>query len=158
MPPPLSEIDFSPIVLKSIKGVFEMMLGMAVDPVAVPPNSENGERIAGTVSFAGEATGVVCLSICNQFAKTITNTMLGTEVVEVDDQVRDVLGEVTNMVAGNLKSHLTDLKYSCVLSIPSITSGSFSMGSSSGTKKVQYSYHVAIHEQLILVTVYLKTG
>jgi flagellar motor switch protein FliN len=51
--------------------------------------------------------------------------MLGMDVAEIkgDEEVRDMLGEMGNIVAGNVKSAFTDAGLMCALSRPSFTSG-----------------------------------
>ena len=36
-------------------------------------------------------------------ARNITSSFLGVDVEELDEDVKDAIGEITNMVAGNLK-------------------------------------------------------
>ncbi|MCD6184766.1 MAG: chemotaxis protein CheX, partial [Deltaproteobacteria bacterium] len=52
--------------------------------------------------------------------------MLGMEVEEIesDEEIYDVIGELSNMIGGDLKSRLCDADLECQLSIPSTTSGS----------------------------------
>ena len=51
--------------------------------------------------------------------------MLGMEVEEIegDEEIRDMLAEMGNIVGGNLKSAFTDAGLMCALSTPSFTSG-----------------------------------
>jgi flagellar motor switch protein FliN len=46
------------------------------------------------------------------------------EEIESDEEIRDMLGEMGNIVGGNLKSVFTDAGLICALSTPSFTSGS----------------------------------
>jgi flagellar motor switch protein FliN len=56
----------------------------------------------------------------------MTASMLGMERDEVEDEedVKDVIGELCNIIGGNLKSKLCDAGMFCTLSTPSYTSGS----------------------------------
>jgi chemotaxis protein CheX len=51
--------------------------------------------------------------------------MLGMTVDDIgsDEEVHDVIGEVCNMVGGDLKSRPCDSGCTCALSIPSVTFG-----------------------------------
>jgi flagellar motor switch protein FliN len=55
----------------------------------------------------------------------MTAAMLGVtaEEVEGNEQVFDVLREMSNIIGGNLKSNFVDAGLSCILSTPSITNG-----------------------------------
>lgn len=49
--------------------------------------------------------------------------MLGPEVTCSEDMVCDAIGEICNMVAGNLKNKLIDLDKLCLLSVPAVVTG-----------------------------------
>jgi chemotaxis protein CheX len=44
-----------------------------------------------------------------------------------DGDINDVMGELTNMVGGGLKSHLNDAGFFCCMSTPSIIRGVFNV-------------------------------
>jgi flagellar motor switch protein FliN len=79
----------------------------------------------GTVSFAGDATGMVSIHASDKFSREMAAEMLGMEVEEIEghDEIRDMMGEMGNIVGGNLKSAFTDAGLMCALSTPSFTSG-----------------------------------
>ena len=85
--------------------------------------------------------------------------MLGMELDEVDsdEEVHDVIGELSNMIGGDLKSRLCDAGFTCELSIPSITAGKdFSIESKgwavNETVCFQFENHIA------LIEAYIKNG
>jgi len=50
--------------------------------------------------------------------------MLELPIDQLDDEmVNDVVGEISNMVVGSVKSHLCDQGAPCVLTIPSVIRG-----------------------------------
>ncbi len=111
---------------KAVLEVFQVMMSMdlnTADPAGTLPDPAGD--IVGSVGFTGKATGVVCLCAGLIFAKVITSRMLGIEMVEVDDDgmVNDAFGELSNMVAGYVKSRLCDAGLPCLLSMPSIVRG-----------------------------------
>ena len=69
--------------------------------------------------------GSINLHVNGDFAKLITAAMLDMEEDEIegDEEVHDVVGELSNMIGGDLKSRLCDVGLTCELSIPTITSG-----------------------------------
>ena len=79
----------------------------------------------GSVTFAGEVDGMFNIQVNDDFGKQMTASMLGMEIEEVesDEEVYDVIREVSNIIGGNLKSNFVDAGLSCVLSTPSITNG-----------------------------------
>ena len=156
----LSDIDWKPLVNKSIQGFFDTMLSMPMQEVDTSKlEAPTNERIVGSVSFAGEATGVVCIVVSTEFAKMITSTMLGMDPKEVEDgeSVNDVIGEVSNMVGGNIKSNLCDAGFPCVLSIPSITRGrSFHIESTSDSRCINMAFQHKEPSSLVWVNIYVK--
>jgi chemotaxis protein CheX len=59
------------------------------------------------------------------FARVITSRMLGIGESEVDpgEMVTDAIGELSNMVAGYVKSRLCNGGLPCTLTIPSVVRG-----------------------------------
>jgi len=106
--------------------VFETMLNMkaiAVVNAGMPPQVD---RVTGCVAFAGEhINGAVYLHLGTPFAGTMAGAMLGLAAEELGEaEVNDVVGEVTNMLTGGLKSWLCDSGAECAVSTPAIIRGS----------------------------------
>ncbi len=123
----LDALDLKSCITNSVAGVFDTMLSMPVEASDGDSYSENdGRRIVGTVGFAGKVLGNVSIHVNETFARKITAAMLGMELNEIegDEEIHDVIGELSNMVGGDLKSRLCDADLECELSIPYITSGS----------------------------------
>jgi flagellar motor switch protein FliN len=79
-----------------------------------------------SVCFAGDATGIVSVHVPEDLARIMAANMLGMEPEEIEGhgEIQDLLGELANIVGGNLKSALTDAGLRCALSTPSFTTGS----------------------------------
>jgi chemotaxis protein CheX len=106
--------------------VFETMLAMKAVPLAEGYVPLSGERITGCVAFAGEhINGAVYLHLTLPFAGSIAAVMIGVQPPRLNDvEMNDVVGEVTNMLTGGLKSWLCDSGAECAVSIPAIIRGS----------------------------------
>jgi len=106
--------------------VFETMLSMKA--VSVPGDGvpQFDERVTGCVAFAGEhITGAVYLHLGAPFATQVAASMLGFSPGDLGEaEVNDVVGEVTNMLTGGLKSWLCDSGAECAVSTPAIIRGS----------------------------------
>ena len=152
-------LDLKDFVIKSMNEVFEMMLSMKIkcldDDQA---DTLNGNRIVGSVSFAGKASGNINIHVSEEFAKEMTAEMLGVEVSEVEsEEIHDVVGETSNMVGGNLKSRLCDVGLACELSIPTITSGqAFKIDSMNWMRHEKIFFEN--HPHTVLVEVFMKPG
>jgi CheY-specific phosphatase CheX len=123
----IHDVDLRSFVTHSMQSVFDTMLSMKLE-AEEPPQRESvttGNHVVGTVGFAGVVMGNVNVFVSREFAREITAAMLGMTVDDIgsDEEVHDVVGEVCNMVGGDLKSRLCDAGLTCSLSIPSITFG-----------------------------------
>lgn len=120
-------VDIKAKVSDAVIEVFDTMLSMSIEPVdEVPEERPTSERIVGAVNFAGEVMGLITIDVSRQFSQVMTASMLDVEVDEIEgpDPVKDLLGEISNIVGGNLKSAFLDAGYDCSISTPSITAGS----------------------------------
>jgi CheY-specific phosphatase CheX len=88
---------------------------------ARPPLELNG--VSGGVSFTGKMTGILYLNMSENLARVASDRILGEDPGRPTDEINDVVGELTNMVTGNLKSKMADRGYNCALSIPTVIRG-----------------------------------
>ena len=117
----INALDLKAFATNATCGVFDTMLSMAVEFFDEETHEIiDGGKIVGSVSFAGDVMGIVSIHVGNTFARVMTATMLGMDLEEVEDQeeVDDVIGEVSNMIGGDLKSRFCDSGLPCRLSIP----------------------------------------
>jgi chemotaxis protein CheX len=124
----------------AVGGVCQTMLNFDPRPIPLQKNAITSDaHLASSVGFIGKVTGVVYIYATADFARDITRTMTGLSDAEIDSDeimVNDAMGEVANMVVGNLKATLVDCGMACVLTIPSIVRGSnFSIEAISSTTR-----------------------
>jgi len=102
--------------------ILECMLGVQVGdlPESV---SRNSIEMTAMVGLAGELSGVLSLRCPTSAAATLASKMLSTDIAPTDADTRDALGEVCNVIAGNLKAKVPDLDDACLLSTPTIVCG-----------------------------------
>ena len=118
--------DVHDFMARHLVDVFDTMLSMkaVLAPKADVPLF--GERVSGSVGFAGESvTGAVYLHLSAPFANQVTSAMLGLTPEEItgEAEVNDVVGEATNMLTGGMKSWLCDAGAECAVSTPAIIRG-----------------------------------
>ncbi len=111
----------------SVGEVFRKML--KTEPVSIPlagGTIADETHIASAVGFIGDVTGVVYIYASAAFAVRLTAVMLEMQDSEIDgdEMVNDCMGELANMIVGNVKAQIVEKGKSCVLTIPSIVRGS----------------------------------
>jgi flagellar motor switch protein FliN len=119
----------------------------------------DGNRFMGMVKFAGDMVGIVAIQVSYDFARIMTASIQGieTEEVEGDEEIKDLLAELSNIVGGKLKSTYTDIGLYCELTTPSITTGSdFTMQSLNMDKNEKLVF--LSQEHPIIVEVAVKQG
>jgi len=117
-----SHETWTPLLEMATREVFELMLGcqLAVPAIAEEPIPE----VTAMVGLAGQLCGVLSVRCDNKAAALMTSKMLGVELDKVGAEVSDALGEVCNMVAGNFKNKIAGLAEGCLLSPPTVVTGS----------------------------------
>jgi chemotaxis protein CheX len=156
----IDNLDLKNFITKTFTGVFDTMLSMKMEQIAGCVEGIKGEnQIVGSVGFAGKVMGNVNILVNSDFAHYITAKMLGMEIdeIESEEEVFDVIGELGNMVGGDLKSRLCDGGFKCALSIPSVTRGNDLKVESRGWDRYE-CFGFKYRENTALVQVYMKTA
>ena len=107
--------------LESVVGsVFTAMMGLEVSGSEEPcPGS--ARMLTAAVYLTGEWTGAACIHVEPEQACGFTGRFLEMPTPDtVGDDVRDVMGELANMIAGNLKCTLVP---GIRVSLPSVSDG-----------------------------------
>ena len=120
--------NIAEIVPKIIESTVEIFTGMVMMEVAQEGEvlHELGpmqDSITGMVGMAGKSKGVLAVHLPRRLALDITSSFLGMEVEEMNEDVEDAIGEIANMLGGNLKTILSDKGKDIDLSLPSTISG-----------------------------------
>jgi chemotaxis protein CheX len=113
--------DWVPLLELSAREVFELMLGCQLKQLEAIP--EQGLDITSMVGLAGQLCGVLSVRSSKESAALMAYKMLGAET-ENSQEVRDAFGEICNMVAGNFKNKISGLGEGCMLSVPTVVTGS----------------------------------
>lgn len=103
--------------------VFSTMLGVGCTPAPAEVESA-GESLSAVIGLAGALSGSLVLYTSSEAATRMAEKMMGIAPEGVDEMVRDAIGEVCNMIAGAWKGFDPALASGCLLSTPTIVSGS----------------------------------
>lgn len=118
-------LDVRHLLTQHLAEVFKTMLSLQTVP---QPNSaipQFGERVTGSVGFGGDSvTGAVYLHMSAELARRLAGAMLKLSADKFGEtEINDVVGEITNMLTGRLKSCLCNAGAPCAVSTPAIIRG-----------------------------------
>lgn len=110
--------------ISAVDQTFDMMVGCKVrrEAPSLKSNPQALHPISGIIGLTGLVSGTVVLSMSIPLALKSASAMLMTEYSQVDEDVLDAVGEITNMIAGQAKAQLEEYKLS--LSLPNVLEGS----------------------------------
>jgi chemotaxis protein CheX len=108
------------ILTQIVQSVFITMMDIEVQPCDAPW-SATGDRMTALVYLTGDWNGAIIFECNPQMACHFAGRILCMDPPEsVDDDVSDVLGELANMIGGNMKSGMS---LGIRLSMPSVMNG-----------------------------------
>ena len=106
-------------LVEIVRNVWESVLAVALYPSETVEQIPHG--ITACVQISGAWAGVVCAQFSPSLAKSSAAAMLGADADELsNDDLRDALGELANMIGGNLKSLMAGPS---TLTLPWVTTG-----------------------------------
>lgn len=100
-----------------------VMMEVAVEGKITDSMSPLKDSITGVIGLAGTHKGVLAIHFPHSVAMAITGSFLGMDVEELNEDVEDAVGELANMLGGNVKSILSEKGRDIELSLPSVISG-----------------------------------
>lgn len=112
-------------LVESTNEIFSGMVMMEIAPLDSPPDrlGKLSNSITGMVGLAGIFKGVLAIHLPDAVAMAVTSNFLGMDVGEVNEDVHDAVGEIANMLGGNLKTILSSVGKDIQLSLPSTIAG-----------------------------------
>ncbi|MDR2494688.1 MAG: chemotaxis protein CheX [Spirochaetaceae bacterium] len=117
--------------IKASKHVCKGFLGLEIEEAEIPyffdkharQQKEDDWDISGVIGLTGDAKGAVVLSMKKEVAFKITDIITGNSHTDLDDDVRDAVGELVNIITGNAKQGLENI-LRLVVSVPTVIRGS----------------------------------
>src|SRR5580704_14156117 len=119
--------EINTAVLAATQDVFSTMLSLPLE--AGPAREEtcdpaNFNGVVALVAIAGEWVGSGRISCSSKFACQIAAALLMSPLYEsVNEEVLDGVGEVSNMIVGNVKTYLEETLGNLALGIPTVVFG-----------------------------------
>ncbi|HPL63812.1 MAG: chemotaxis protein CheX [Syntrophales bacterium] len=79
--------------------------------------------VSGIIGLTGEVKGSLALSFSQPCILKIVSNMLGEEIKEINGDIKDAVGELTNMVSGVARKKLEAMGLTISAAIPTVVSG-----------------------------------
>ena len=137
---------------KATEEVFETMVFrnltslLPIEGEALRPQS----NVVGTVGFAGGESGLVAFYSTMDAARDIAGSMLGMEPAQVNGEMVDAIGEITNMIAGSFRTKMVAQGHTWAISVPTVTVGSdFYIKSLVHGRRVLIPFKMDAHEVFV---------
>ena len=102
-----------------VTDIWTSMLGFPVEARGEPIDVNGTRHLSASVQISGGWEGTVLVSCPETLAQRVAGVMFDTETAS-DDEIRDALGEVANMTAGNVRALVESY---CRLSLPMVAEG-----------------------------------
>ncbi len=65
--------------------------------------------ISGIIDLSGDYNGTIAISFSEKLILAIVSAMFGEEMTELNDEIKDAVGEITNMISGQVTTKLAEL-------------------------------------------------
>jgi chemotaxis protein CheX len=79
--------------------------------------------VSGVVGITGPPNGSMSLTFSKSCIVQIVSNMLGESFQDINDDIKDAVGELSNMISGTARNDLGNNGYSFKTSIPTVVSG-----------------------------------
>jgi chemotaxis protein CheX len=105
-----------------IESIWDSVLGLGVQSGGTDLPGQKSDYLTGCIQITGAWEGAVTLDCPTALARQAASILFGGQPAETTtEQVHDVVGELTNMIGGNLKALLPS---PCYLCLPAVADGS----------------------------------
>jgi len=104
---------------------FKEFVGIDISPKNphfLDPDKAFEWDISAVIGLSGAVKGAVIVSMKSDLAIKLTDKLVGSKHAEVDADVLDAIGEINNIIAGNIKPKVPNGE-KIVISIPTIIKG-----------------------------------
>jgi len=118
-------VEHAQHIIDSTQEIFSSMIMLDVSPGEPYKRGEEQLKnsISGIIGLAGATKGLLAIHLSNAAALAVTTAFLGMDVEQIDEDVRDAVGELANMLGGSLKAVIDPNGSEVQLSMPSAVYG-----------------------------------
>lgn len=112
-------------IIQSVENCLQMCaLTSRVVGVSKIPTHLSNAPVTGIIGLSGKCTGFISVTMSERVALQAVAGLTGDDVKQITSQVLDGVGELTNMIAGGLKTKLYNTNWTIAdITIPSVILG-----------------------------------
>ncbi|MCL2744205.1 MAG: chemotaxis protein CheX [Planctomycetaceae bacterium] len=116
-------VEFINPFIVAVTKTLETMVGCKVtrETPQLKRNPTTLYPISGIIGMSGALVGTVVFTMSTELALRFASSLLQEEQTELNADVFDAIGELTNIIAGNAKAQLEE--YNLKLSLPNVING-----------------------------------
>lgn len=94
----------------------------AEKPYLKKDNIAQGD-VSGVVGITGSANGTISVTFDESCILKIVSNMLGEEIKEINNEISDAVGEITNMISGQARREIEQIGKTFHGAIPTVITG-----------------------------------
>ncbi|WP_413911740.1 chemotaxis protein CheX [Desulfobacula sp.] len=79
--------------------------------------------VTGVIGLIGKTKGTLSISFSEKSILAIVSKMFREEMKELNEEIQDAVGEITNTISGQVRQKLDELGWSLKASIPTVITG-----------------------------------
>jgi chemotaxis protein CheX len=142
---PVTQAEITKMAKASTEDVFSTMLGLELALIKEqfasehPMLVESGATVVSLIGLTGPWAGTGSITCTADLACVLASRFLSTEYDHVNGEVLDAVGEITNMIIGNVKTSLEDRVGAMELSTPAVIFG-----------QIFQTYSARIHDWMVI--------
>jgi chemotaxis protein CheX len=117
------KVEFINPFIAATNDVFQTMLKCTLLRGQLSLKNEHTpvHEVSGLIGLSGRCKGMVVVSVGRHTAISAAEVMLGFRPAELDGDVMDAMGEITNMIVGSAKSQLEE--FNMTIGLPIVICG-----------------------------------
>jgi len=122
-PRPILSVEYVNPFIESVNSVLETMLNCSTKRHGLVIKESKTPRylLSALIDVTGQSDGLVVLSLSRNAAVGVLQRMLGKKASLINEDVRDAVGELANVICGTAKAKLEHLELS--IGIPKMLAG-----------------------------------
>ena len=108
---------------QAVECVFNTIAGSKPEYVGHDEDKKIGDGVVGIISFVGDISWLLMLGFTRESASKIAGIFCGFEIDYDSADMGDVVGELTNVLAGDIISRLRSSDIKVAMSLPTVMRG-----------------------------------